>query len=205
MHAATFPRTLALFNLGGGEIILVLVVLGFFGLITIGFFGTVYLIIRAVQSRPSAAALPPAPAEVAARNRQQRDEDHLNMLSIFHFVFAGLALLGIAFLCVHYLAMHSLFASQEMWKSPRGGNPPPPEVLHLFVWFYVFGALILALALALNLASGMFLRQKRNRTFSLVIGAMNCLQVPFGTALGVFTIVVLSRDSVRELYFNNQF
>jgi hypothetical protein len=34
----------------------------------------------------------------------------------------------------------------------------------------------------------------------LIIAVLNCLQIPFGTALGVFTIIVLSRDSVRELY-----
>ncbi|MCX6922874.1 MAG: hypothetical protein NT154_06635 [Verrucomicrobia bacterium] len=36
--------------------------------------------------------------------------------------------------------------------------------------------------------------------FSLMIGGLNCLQIPFGSALGVFTIIVLSRDSVRDLY-----
>jgi len=39
----------------------------------------------------------------------------------------------------------------------------------------------------------------RNRFFSLIIGGLNCLQIPFGTALCVFTILVLSRDSVRQL------
>jgi hypothetical protein len=36
--------------------------------------------------------------------------------------------------------------------------------------------------------------------FSLVIAGLNCIQIPFGTALGVFTIIVLLRDSVREAY-----
>jgi len=48
--------------------------------------------------------------------------------------------------------------------------------------------------------SGFFLLKKRNRGFSLIIGGLNCLQIPFGTALGVFTIIVLSRDSVRQMY-----
>ena len=49
-------------------------------------------------------------------------------------------------------------------------------------------------------APGMYLLQKRNRLFSLIIGGLNCLQIPFGTALGVLTMLVLSRDSVRQLY-----
>jgi hypothetical protein len=34
----------------------------------------------------------------------------------------------------------------------------------------------------------------------MVIVAIRCLQVPIGTLPGVFTIVVLSRPTVRRLY-----
>jgi hypothetical protein len=61
------------------------------------------------------------------------------------------------------------------------------------------GVLLLT-GLVLNVLSGLFLWQKKNRLFSLIIGGLNCLQIPFGTALGVFTFLVLSRDSVRQLY-----
>jgi hypothetical protein len=54
----------------------------------------------------------------------------------------------------------------------------------------------------LNLLSGLFLRRRRHRTFSLVGGGLNCLQIPFGAVSdrlwGVFTIIVLSRPSVRD-------
>ena len=56
------------------------------------------------------------------------------------------------------------------------------------------------IGMVLNLLSAGFLWQKRNRLFSIVIAGLDCLQIPFGTALGVFTIIVLSRESVRELY-----
>jgi hypothetical protein len=36
--------------------------------------------------------------------------------------------------------------------------------------------------------------------FSLVIAGVQCMFAPFGTALGVFTIIVLTRDSVRRQY-----
>jgi hypothetical protein len=61
------------------------------------------------------------------------------------------------------------------------------------------GVLIL-IAFVVNVLSGFFLLQKRNRLFSLIVGGVNCLQIPFGTALGAFTILVLSRESVRQLY-----
>ena len=36
--------------------------------------------------------------------------------------------------------------------------------------------------------------------FHYVIGVINCLMVPFGTALGVFDIVLLTRDDIRSQY-----
>ena len=60
------------------------------------------------------------------------------------------------------------------------------------VWFLGSGLL--------NLISGLYIRVRRHRTFSIIVGGINCLHMPLGTMLGVFTIVVLMRDSVRELY-----
>jgi len=188
----------ALLNIGGGEIILILVLLFILAMVAVGFVGLIYLIVRAVANRP-----PPVPStlplDVANQNQQRRDREHVKLLAIFHFVFAGLAFVGIGFLCVHYFIMHTVFSNPDMWKSQQQ-NMPPKAFLDAFIWFYLFMGVLLLTGLVLNGLSGMFLLQKRNRLFSLIIGGLNCLQIPFGTALGVFTILVLSRDSVRQLY-----
>jgi hypothetical protein len=190
--------SLALLNLGGGEIILILVLFFILALVAAGFLGLIYLIVRAATNRPQPAPSTLSP-EVAAEYQQRRDREQIKLLAIFHFVFGGLALVGIAFLFVHYFIMHAAFSNPEMWK----GQPqamPTKVFLDAFIWFYFFMGVILLGVLILNVLSGFFLLQKRNRLFSLIIGGLNCLQIPFGTALGVFTIVVLSRDSVRQLY-----
>ena len=115
------------------------------------------------------------------------------------FVFAGLAFVGIGFLCVHYAIMHTVFLNPDMWRS-QPQVMPPKAFVDAFIWFYLFMGVLLLTGLVLNVLSGVFLLQKRNRLFSFIIGGLNCLQIPFGTALGVFTILVLSRESVRELY-----
>ena len=61
------------------------------------------------------------------------------------------------------------------------------------------GALLAAACVA-NMLSGVFLRQRKCRVFSLVVAGLDCLQIPFGTALGVFDFIVLLRDSVRQSY-----
>ena len=131
-------------------------------------------------------------------NLKIRDNEHLRLLSVFHFVVGGLALFGIAFLVLHYLIMSEVFAHPERWQTK--GTPPPPEFFAVFIWVYVFVGLILVTASVLNILSGIFILQRKHRMFSLVIAGLDCFQVPIGTALGVFTIIVLLRDSVRQSY-----
>ena len=135
------------------------------------------------------------------RDQRKMDVQHLQLLSIFHFVVAGLAVAGIGFLALHYLMMHAFMSNPEMWRNQKSGAVfAPDQFFAIFAWFYVaFGALLVLAAIA-NLLSGLFLRRRKFRMFSLVVGAINCIQVPVGTVLGVFTIVVLVRDSIRELY-----
>ncbi len=133
------------------------------------------------------------------RDQRKADAEHLKLLAIFHFIFAGLALAGIGFLFLHYALMSTVMNNPEMWKNQKGG-PPPAEFFALFKWFYVIFGIVLVTGGIANLLSGFFMRRRIHRVFSLVVSAFNCFQFPFGTALGVFTFVVLLRDSVRETY-----
>jgi hypothetical protein len=144
--------------------------------------------------------LPAAPPQTVSEKQQIIDAEHIKLLSIFHFVVAGLSLLGIGFLLVHYLFMSAVFSNPAIWKSNPNTPPPPQGFLKVFVWFYFFMGALFMTVFILNLLSGCFLRQRTHRTFSIVVGALDCLQIPFGTVLGVFTIIVLARDSVRKLY-----
>jgi len=140
--------------------------------------------------------LPPLP-----RDQRKIDADHLNLLAIFHFVGAGLAVLGLLFLLVHYTFMHAMFTNPLFFQNQKQPMPMPPEqIFAIFKWFYLIGALWFVTSGVLNLISGLCLRARKGRTFSLVVAGINCLHIPLGTVLGVFTIVVLLRDSVRELY-----
>jgi hypothetical protein len=133
--------------------------------------------------------------------QQRQDSEHLRLLAIFHFIVAGLSVLGLGFLVLHYTLMSTVIANPQIWK--KSPHPPPftPEqFMAMFVWFYVIFGVMLILAAVLNLFSGLFLLRRRHRVFSIVVAALNCLQVPFGTILGVFTILVLSRESVSKTF-----
>ncbi len=50
------------------------------------------------------------------------------------------------------------------------------------------------------LIAGRCLSRRRCYSFALVMACIECLFVPFGTILGVFTIIALSRESVKAFF-----
>jgi hypothetical protein len=126
-----------------------------------------------------------------------RDREHLRLLSIFHWIAAGLTVLLSLFSLI-YIALGAAVLSGALDGGPDG---PPPEFLGVFflglgVLMFLFG-----LAMAACLAcSARFLADRKHRTFCLVVAGVACASFPIGTLLGVFTILVLARPSVRELF-----
>jgi hypothetical protein len=129
------------------------------------------------------------------------DRDHLNLLAIFHYVIAGTALLGLLFLIGHYVLMATLMnPALQMPVSGSGSRPPPDGLTHLIGGFYaIAGLAVIAMGVA-NFLSGRWIHQRQNRMFSLVIAGINCLHVPLGLTLGIFTFIVLMRPSVQHAY-----
>ncbi len=127
-----------------------------------------------------------------------QDEDHLRLLSVFHYVMGGLAGL-FALLPIFHLVIGVLFVLAPE-KLVGKGEPPPA----LIGWFFIILAgLLIVLGLifaAFVIIAGHFLARRKHHTFCLVMAGIECLCVPFGTVLGVFTIVVLMRESVKQLF-----
>lgn len=142
------------------------------------------------------SALPPL-----LRDQRQVDAQHLRLLAIFHFVAAGMACLGILFIAGEFAFLHVIMSHADTVAKPGQANAIPPQVLlAIFQWFFaLFGLWFLASAV-LNALSGFFLLARKHRVFSLVVAGINCLHMPLGTILGVFTIIVLIRASVQEEY-----
>jgi hypothetical protein len=71
-------------------------------------------------------------------------------------------------------------------------------------WFFViFAAVFITLGwifAAFVLTAGRFLAQRKHYMFCVVMAAIECIFLPFGTVLGVFTIIVLMRESVKQLF-----
>ncbi|TLD69550.1 hypothetical protein FEM03_16455 [Phragmitibacter flavus] len=127
------------------------------------------------------------------------DDDHLKILVILHFIMAGLGFVGTLFIIGHYFLMTTIMKFAEDHPTPDS-TPMPPEIQQLMVIFYLIIGIGLLAAALLNLFSAIFMRKRRHRMFSLITAGLNCVQFPIGTALGIFTIIVLCRNSVRQKF-----
>lgn len=128
-----------------------------------------------------------------------RDDEQLNLLAIFHYVVGGLAVLFSCFpLLYSVVGGFLLYAAGH--PSPNNQEPPPAFLGWMFI---VLGAAFFLAGLTMAiciLIAGRYLSHRQGYSFPLVIACIECLFIPFGTILGVFTIVVLSRESVKALF-----
>ena len=129
-----------------------------------------------------------------------QDTEHLRLLAIFHYVVAGLAAL-FSFFPLLYTGMGALFIWAAQHPNPKQTGEPPPEFLG---WIFIgLGSFFFLLGLVMAfciLIAGRALANRRRYMFAFVIACIECLFMPFGTILGVFTLIVLSRESVKQLF-----
>lgn len=139
---------------------------------------------------------PPAQAPVTATE----DEEHLRLLTLFHYVLAGLLTLFSLFPIFHLgFGAAMLFLPEKFTQA--SGDAAMTRIMGAF--FVCFALLFMGCGLALALStawSGRLISRRHHHTFSLVIAALLCFFMPFGTVLGVFTLIVLTRPSVKALY-----
>lgn len=133
--------------------------------------------------------------DISQRKVQMKEDgEQLNILSIFYFVFSGFCLIAFAITLMQRRMMAGILTPSGVGSS---NLPGMFSLMSNLIW--LIGAICLCMFVA-NLACAIFLRQRRYRTFTLIVAGIDCLHLPIGTILGVFTIVVLQRDSVRSLY-----
>lgn len=158
---------------------------------------------------------PPTSPDAASYQAAQ-DAEHLRWLSIGYYVWGGLiALLG-CFGIFHILMGLALVNGQfPMTPTPGstfpGAGPPfppatapnnnmPPGFGWIFVGMGSAWMLLSFLLGGLTAYAGRLLTLRKGKTFIQFVAALQCLHMPIGTLLGVFTFIVLGRPSVAALF-----
>jgi hypothetical protein len=128
----------------------------------------------------------------------KEDLEQIRLLGIFHYVVASLYVL---FGCIPiiYLSLGIAIAVGAFPPDNRGQQIP--SVIGWVIACFGAAAMVAIWTYAISLAlSGRSLRQHRRYTFCLVMAIISCMFMPFGTILGIFTLIVLFRPSVKELF-----
>ncbi len=129
------------------------------------------------------------------------DEDirYLNILAIFHLIVGGMAGLFSCFPLIN-LSMGLPMLSEipkmiaQETCSPFAVLPIAFVVLPIII---VVVGWMLAIAIALN---GYYITKRKWLTYCMVMSGIETIFMPFGTALGVFTLILLSKPSVKSVF-----
>ena len=137
--------------------------------------------------------------DTAPPNPQQiLDNEHLRLLYTFHYVVSGLAAFFACFPIINLVI--GLFFILAPEKFGHGSNQPPAFI----GWFLVGLASVFILVgwtfAAFVLVAGRLIAGRKHYAFCFVTACVECVFMPFGTVLGVLTILVLNRQSVKELF-----
>lgn len=129
-------------------------------------------------------------------NQAAIDAEHLRLLRIGYFIAAGQTAFFVPFGLL-YAGMG--FFMGGIPTHPGAAAPPVPVT-----WFFgIFGAVFAGFGLVATVArvlTAIRLKERRWRVFCMVTAGFVCFEAPYGTALGIMTIMALGRPSVRELF-----
>ena len=128
----------------------------------------------------------------------EQDEEHLRLLTLFYYLYSGMVAIFACFPIIHLVIGVLMITNPGAFGS--GNNAPPAFAGYLFAivgglfvlagWFFAVCSFMVARSLA----------RRRHYMFCLILSGVNCMFVPFGTAIGVFTIIVLLRPTVKALF-----
>ncbi|MEM6821738.1 MAG: hypothetical protein AAF558_07365 [Verrucomicrobiota bacterium] len=125
-------------------------------------------------------------------------EQQLHYLKIGYYVLGGITALFALMPLIHIgIGIAAVMGGFETESSNSGF---PPEFGWLFITMgFIFFIIGQSLA-AITILCGIFIKKRKHHLFVFIVGCIQCAFFPFGTILGVFTIILLTKPSVRELF-----
>lgn len=138
--------------------------------------------------------------------------ERLRLLAWGYYIHGGFNALMFCFFLIPFAVMMIAFATipEKQWSKPSQTlpsgvqtfasptpHPPatqePPPKLFFAIFGAVFGTIVLGnLAVsALSIYAGRCIQRRMRKTLIYAMAIVNCIFIPYGTLLGVFTIMVL--------------
>ncbi|MBC8378274.1 MAG: hypothetical protein H8E62_03780 [Planctomycetes bacterium] len=122
----------------------------------------------------------------------------LDLISIFHYVVAAIIYLkgavAFVFMGIGSIAMMGILADQ----------PADMEALVVIgLLFFMVPMMFLTVswtAATLVLFAGRRIANRTNLTYCQIVAGIECLCVPFGTILGIFSLITLTKPENKEIF-----
>jgi hypothetical protein len=127
---------------------------------------------------------------------REKTRNHLNILGWFYVVFAAMALPGLFMMPLFRLLSEFMVQASD----PYGGGPAPAELQALNEALELLHYCMIALVivhLLVNILTAIGFLKRKWYGLCFANAALTCLGFPFGTILGVLSIVVLCRPEAK--------
>jgi len=142
-----------------------------------------------LQTPPQYIPVPPV--------RRNRDAENLKLLSAFYYVLAGLLAALACWQIIHVSIGIGILAE----LGPFGDGEAHVDLIgSMLVILGLFCIIFDSALVALLVTAGNCLRNCTRRVFCLVVACLSCAMIPLGTILGVLSIVLLCKPSVKALF-----
>jgi hypothetical protein len=161
--------------------------------------------------------LPPLAPEV---EQQIIVRERFRLLALGYYIKGGVGAVFVSFFLFHFIFFLALsFMPESRWQGPArpattaqsasvlpSPSPAPinqgPPVVLLRIVAAVIGAIILLgwTFGALTIYAGRCVQKRNHRVFVYVMAGLNCFLLPWGTLLGVATIIVMQSPAGRREY-----
>ncbi len=133
--------------------------------------------------------------------RVQMDENNLRTLAVLYKVWAAMQALVMCCVGGYLFIVGAAVTGAVAADQTRGhAGPPPGLFVGIFGSIFFVVATLLVTTSVLNCFASRWIEQRKNWTGIIVMAALNCLSIPLGLGLGVFTMIVLNRPSVRSRF-----
>lgn len=129
-----------------------------------------------------------------AAAQQLMDAEHLRLLRIGYYIAAATTSFFVVFPLIYVVVGVMVFLA------PTEANNDTRWVGLLVAAFGAGVSLLMAVVTVMKFLTARSLGQHRRRTLCLITAGITCLAMPYGTAIGIGTIVVLQRPTVIALF-----
>lgn len=122
----------------------------------------------------------------------------LELMKWGFYVYSGLVALSTLIVGVLFAAA---IAGMMMASKEHGGPPPEAKIGIGFVGVVLAITMVLLLAKVVAVFfAGRYVGERSHHTFVFVVSIICMINIPMGTALGIFSVIWLSKDTVKRRF-----